>query len=66
MDEMAMQCNAELQMVLLKEVNVEQDLIVALSPGEGSVCGKGGDPLGRLRGGVRQPQRLTILPIFIF
>ena len=65
MDEIAMQCNADLQMVLLKEVNVGQ-VSDGSSPGEGSVCGKGGDPLGRLRGGVRQPQRLTILPIFMF
>ena len=68
MDEIVMQCNAELhvQMVLCNEVNVEQVSDSALSPGEGSVCGKGGDPLGRLRGGVRQPQRLTFLPIFMF
>ena len=65
MDEIAMQCNAELQMVLLKEVNVEQ-VSDSSSPGEGSVCSEGGDPLGRLRGGVRQPQRLTFLPIFMF
>ena len=65
MDEIAMQCKAELQMVLLKEVNVGQ-VSDGSSPGEGSVCGEGGDPLGRLRGGVRQPQRLTFLPIFMF
>ena len=65
MNEIAMQCNAELQMVFLKEVNVEL-VSDSSSPGEGSVCGQGGDPLGGLWGGVRQPQRLTILPIFIF
>ena len=52
-------------MVFLKEANVEQ-VSDSSSPGEGSVCGKGGDPLGRLRGGVRQPQRLTILSVFMF
>ena len=65
MNEIAMQFKAELQMVFLKEANVEQ-VSDSSSPGEGSVCGEGGDPLGRLRGGVRQPQRLTILPVFMF